>query len=45
MSTASFDTLTVARELEAASIERRQAKAIAEGMLRAADAGRGMVSV
>ena len=38
MSTATFDTLTTARELEAAGIERRQAEAIAEGMREAADA-------
>ena len=41
MSTATFDTLTAARDLEAAGIERRQAEAIAEGMRRAADADRG----
>ena len=41
MSTTSFDTLTAARELEAAGIERRQAQAIAEGMRRAASADRG----
>ena len=41
MNTATFDTLTAARELEAAGIERRQAEAIAEGMRRAADADRG----
>ena len=40
MSTATFDTLTAARELEAAGIERRQAEAIAEGMRRAAGADR-----
>ena len=33
--TAAFDTLTTARALEAAGIERRQAEAIAEGMRRA----------
>ena len=38
MSAATFDTLTAARELEAAGIERRQAEAIAEGMREAADA-------
>ena len=36
-----FDTLTAARDLEAAGIERRRAEAIAEGMRRAAGAGRG----
>ena len=41
MSTATFDTLTAARDLEAAGIERRQAEAIAEGMRRAAEADRG----
>ena len=41
MSAATFDTLTAARELEAAGIERRQAEAIAEGMRRAAGADRG----
>ena len=40
MSTAAFDTLTAARELEAAGVERRQAEAIAEGMRRAAGADR-----
>ena len=40
MSTATFDTLTTARDLEAAGIERRQAEAIAEGMRRAAGADR-----
>ena len=40
MSTATFDTLTAARELEAAGVERRQAEAIAEGMRRAAGADR-----
>ena len=40
MSTAAFDTLTAARALEAAGIERRQAEAIAEGMRRAAGADR-----
>ena len=40
MSAAAFDTLTTARELEAAGIERRQAEAIAEGMRRAAGADR-----
>ena len=35
MSAATFDTLTTARKLEAAGIERRQAEAIAEGMRRA----------
>ena len=41
MSAAAFDTLTTARELEAAGIERRQAEAIAEGMREAADAAAG----
>ena len=41
MSTATFDTLTTAREVEAAGIERRQAEAIAEGMRRAISADRG----
>ena len=40
MNTVTFDTLTTARELEAAGIERRQAEAIAEGMRRAAGADR-----
>ena len=40
MSAAAFDTLTTARELEAAGIERRQAEAIAEGMRRVAGADR-----
>ena len=40
MSTAAFDTLTTARELEAAGVERRQAEAIAEGMRRAVSADR-----
>ena len=40
MSAATFDTLTTARELEAAGIERRQAEAIAEGMRRAVSADR-----
>ena len=40
MSAATFDTLTAARELEAAGVERRQAEAIAEGMRRAAGADR-----
>ena len=40
MSAAAFDTLTAARELEAAGVERRQAEAIAEGMRRAAGADR-----
>ena len=35
MNTTTFDTLTAARALEAAGIERRQAQAIAEGMRRA----------
>ena len=41
MNTATFDTLTAARDLEAAGIERRQAEAIAEGMREAADAAAG----
>ena len=40
MSTAAFDTLTTARELEAAGVERRKAEAIAEGMRRAVSADR-----
>ena len=35
MSAATFDTLTAARKLEAAGIERRQAESIAEGMRQA----------
>ena len=35
MTAAAFDTLTTARKLEAAGIERRQAESIAEGMRRA----------
>ena len=41
MSAATFDTLSTARELEAAGVERRQAEAIAEGMRRAVSADRG----
>ena len=41
MTAAAFDTLTTARELEAAGIERRQAQAIAEGMRQADDAAAG----
>ena len=40
MTVSAFDTLTAARALEAAGIERRQAEAIAEGMRRAAGADR-----
>ena len=40
MSTASFDTLTTARELEAAGVERRQAEAHAEALRRAVSADR-----
>ena len=38
MTATTFNPLTVARPLEAAGIERRQAEAIAEGMREAADA-------
>ena len=41
MSAAPFDTLSAARDLEAAGIERKQAEAIAEGMRRAVSADRG----
>ena len=41
MSAATFDTLSAARDLEAAGIERKQAEAIAEGMRRAAGTDRG----
>ena len=41
MSAATFDTLSAARALEAAGIERKQAEAIAEGMRRAVSADRG----
>ena len=41
MTATTFDTLTAARNLEAAGIERRQAEAIAEGMREAADAAAG----
>ena len=40
MSTATFDTLTTARELEAAGVERRQAEAHAEALRRAVSADR-----
>ena len=40
MNASTFDTLTAARDLEAAGVERRQAEAIAEGMRQAAGAGR-----
>ena len=40
MSTATFDTLTTARELEAAGVERRQAEAHAEVLRRAVSADR-----
>ena len=40
MSTATFDTLSAARKLEAAGVERRQAEAIAEGMREAVSADR-----
>ena len=40
MSTVTFDTLTTARELEAAGIERRQAEAHAEALRRAVSADR-----
>ena len=38
--TAAFDTLTTARELEAAGVERRQAEAHAEALRRAVSADR-----
>ena len=38
MSAAAFDTLTTARELEAAGVERRQAEAHAEALRRAVSA-------
>ena len=41
MTATTFDTLTAARNLEAAGIERRHAEAIAEGMREAADAAAG----
>ena len=40
MSAATFDTLTTARELEAAGVERRQAEAHAEALRRAISADR-----
>ena len=40
MSAATFDTLTTARELEAAGVERRQAEAHAEALRRAVSADR-----
>ena len=40
MSTATFDTLTTARALEAAGVERRQAEAHAEALRRAVSADR-----
>ena len=40
MSTATFDTLTTVRELEAAGVERRQAEAHAEALRRAVSADR-----
>ena len=40
MNASTFDTLTAARDLEAAGVERRQAEAIAEGMRQAAGSGR-----
>lgn len=40
MNARTFDTLTAARKLEAAGIERAQAEAIAEGMRHAAAADR-----
>ena len=40
MSIATFDTLTTARELEAAGVERRQAEAHAEALRRAVSADR-----
>ena len=40
MNTATFDTLTTARELEAAGVERRQAEAHAEALRRAVSADR-----
>ena len=41
MSTATFDTLSTARALEAAGIERRQAEAIADAVRQAVSADRG----
>ena len=40
MNTATFDTLTTARKLEAAGVERRQAEAHAEALRRAVSADR-----
>ena len=40
MSTVTFDTLTTARDLEAAGVERRQAEAHAEALRRAVSADR-----
>ena len=40
MSAAAFDTLTTARKLEAAGVERRQAEAHAEALRRAVSADR-----
>ena len=40
MTGAAFDTLTTARELEAAGVERRQAEAHAEALRRAVSADR-----
>ena len=40
MSTATFDTLTAARKLEAAGVERRQAEAHAEALREAISADR-----
>jgi len=40
MTTSTFNPLAIARELETAGIERRQAEAIAEGMRQAAGADR-----
>ena len=39
MSAATFDTLTAARELEAAGFERRRAEALAKAIRHAAGAG------
>ena len=41
MSTAAFDTLSAARKLEAAGVERRQAEAHAEALRQAISADRG----
>ena len=40
MNASTFDTLTAARDLEAAGVERRRAEAIAEGMRQAAGSSR-----